>query len=101
MLISNIGLDLSGKRFIEIARKILGFNIIILFYSNNKDHLKWIKEFPNCLITNEISIYEKYITNYNMDGLKNLKKKIENSYNISLNNFSDDFLSYPYYENEK
>ena len=101
ILISNIGLDLSGKRFIEIARKILGFNIIILFYSNNKNHLKWIKEFPNCLITNEISIYEKYITNYNMDGLKNLKKKIENSYNISLNNFSDDFLSYPYYENEE
>ena len=29
ILITNIGLDLSGKRYIEIARKILGFDIII------------------------------------------------------------------------
>ena len=45
ILISNIGLDLSGKRFIEIARKILGFDIIVLFYSNNLNHLKWVTEF--------------------------------------------------------
>ena len=38
ILISNIGLDFSGKRFIEIARKILGFDIIALFFSYNINH---------------------------------------------------------------
>ena len=50
ILISNIGLDLSGKRFIEVARKILNFPVIGLFFSSNLDHLKWIKDFPNVLI---------------------------------------------------
>ena len=36
IIISSIGLDLSGKRFIEIARKILGFNVMVLFYSAKK-----------------------------------------------------------------
>ena len=44
ILISNIGLDLSGKRLVEVARKILGFNIIVLFFSSNKENLKWIKD---------------------------------------------------------
>ena len=100
ILISNIGLDLSGKRFIEIARKILGFNIIVLFYSNNMNHLKWITKFPNCLFGKTINIFEEYITNYNKDGLKNLKKNRERKYNISLT-FTDDFLLYPYYEKEE
>ena len=32
ILISNIGLDLSGKKFVEIARQILGFNTLVLFF---------------------------------------------------------------------
>ena len=32
ILASNIGLDLNGKRFIQLARKILGFDIIIFFF---------------------------------------------------------------------
>ena len=98
ILISNIGLDLSGKRFVEIARKILGFDIIVLFYSNNLNHLKWVSEFPNCLFSSKYDIYEEYITNYNCEGLKNLKRKIEKIYNISLKKFSDDFILYPNYE---
>ena len=65
IFISSIGLDLSGKRFIEIARKILGFNFIVLFYSNNIEHFEWIKDFPNCLYTDKKDIYEEYITNFN------------------------------------
>ena len=50
------------------------------------NHLKWITEFPNCLFGNTVNILEKYITNYNEEGLKNLKNKIEKMYNISLIN---------------
>ena len=99
ILITSIGLDLSGKKFIEVARKILGFNVMVLFFSANKEHLKWIQNFPNCLYSNLSNIYEEYITNFNEKGLKNLRKKVEKEYGISLMPFSDDFLSYPNFKN--
>ena len=68
ILISNIGLDLSGKKFVEIARKIFGFDLMVLFFSANKEHLKWIQQFPNCVYTNSSKIYEDYITNFNENG---------------------------------
>ena len=97
IIITSVGLDLSGKKFIEIARKILGFDVMVLFFSANENHLKWIQNFPNCLYTDTSEIYEEYITNYNEKGLKNLKKTVEKEYNITLKDFSNDFLSYPYF----
>ena len=102
ILITSIGLDLSGKKFIEVARKILGSKIIVLIYSSNKKHLEWIQNYKNVLYTNTASIYKKYIKNYNEKGLNELKKEVEEYYNIKLLDFTDDFLSYPHYiENQK
>ena len=56
IFITNIGKDKSGKRFIEIVRKIYNFDIIVLFYSKNFEHFKWIKDLPNCLYTNKTDI---------------------------------------------
>ena len=100
ILITNVGLDLSGKRYIEIARKILGFDVIVLFFSSNPNHLKWIQKFPNCLYAEKPEILKEYIENYNIEGLKKLKEKVEKIYKISLKNFSDDFILYPNYEKE-
>ena len=100
ILITSIGLDLSGKRFIEIARKILGFDVVVLFFSVNEKHLKWIEDFPNCLYTDDSEIYEDYITNFNEEGLQNLKKDVEEEYGITLRKFSKDFLSYPLFIKE-
>jgi len=100
ILITSIGLDLSGKRFVEIARKIFGFNLIVLFFSVNKTHLKWIQKFQNCLYTNKSNFYEEYITNFNKDGLEKLKKDVEKQYKITLMKFSENFLSYPNFKNE-
>ena len=94
ILISNIGRDLSGKRFIEVSRKILGFPIIALFFSNNNIHLNWLKDFPNILLTNNIKHFQKFIKNYNEKDLQDLKTEIEKHNNIKLN-FSNDFFSYP------
>ena len=100
ILISSIGLDLSGKKFVEIARKILGFDVVVLFFSANTDHLEWIQKFPNALYTNDADFYKDYIINYNEKGLLNLKKQIENYYEIKLN-FTKDFIQFPKYINEK
>ena len=94
ILISNIGMDLSGKRLVEIARKILGFDIVVLFFSANLYHLNWIQNFPNALYTTQNSFFEKYIMNYNEEGLLNLKKEIEQNYNIKLK-FTKDFFDFP------
>ena len=45
---------------------------MVLFYSNNTDHFKWIKDFPNCLYADIEELFEEYVTNYNnLSGNKN------------------------------
>ena len=97
ILVTSVGLDLSGKKFIEIARKILKSNVIVLVFSNNKNHLEWIQKTPNLLYTDDGAIYQEYITNYNEIDLKKLKNSVELKYNIKLLDFTNDFLSYPLY----
>ena len=95
ILITTIEKDLSGKRFIDIARKILGLDIIVLFYSNSEDskeHFSWLQKYSNCLFTNKAEKIAEYIKNYNEEGLKELKKKLESENNITLKQFSFDFL---------
>ena len=100
ILLSNCGKDLSGIKFVEIARKILGFDVIVLFYSGNKEHLQWIQNFPNALYTNSPCFYEKYISNYNEEGLLKLKQEIESQYKINLN-FTNNFLEFPKFVGKK
>ena len=100
ILLSNCGKDLSGKKFVEVARKILGFDAMVLFFSANNEHFKWIQEFPNALYTNNPGFYEKYINNYNEEGLLKLKEEIENEYNIKLK-FTDNFLKFPQFVENK
>ena len=100
ILISSIGKDLSGKRFVEIARKILGFEVMVLFFSANNEHLKWIQNFPNALYTNNSKFYQYYVKNYNKKGLEILKTDIENAYKIKLQ-FTDNFLEFPKFINSK
>ena len=73
---------------------------MVLFFSNNQDHFKWLQNFPNVLYTDIIDFYQKYIKNYNKQGLINLKKEIEQTYNIKLT-FTNDFLDFPKFVNSK
>ena len=85
----------------KFSRRILGSNIIVLIFSSNKDHLKWIQKFPNVLYTNTATIYNSYIKNYNEKGLKELKREVEEKYKIKLLDFTNDFLLYPLYKNNE
>lgn len=100
ILISSIGKDLSGKTFIEAARGILGFDIIVLFFSQNREHLKWIQNFNNALYTDNMGFFQEYILNYNEKGLYELKNKIEKKYEIKLN-LTGNYLEFPKFINEK
>ena len=98
ILISNIGLDKAGKKFVEVARKILGFNVVVLFFSGNSSHFSWLQNFPNALYTNNALFYKDFILNYNEEGLLKLKKRVENQYKIKLK-FDNDFMKFPKFVN--
>ena len=94
ILISNVGLDLSGQKLMEIARKILDFPVVILFFSSNPLHLKWIQEGKNILYTSDTNFYKQYILNYNEKQLLELKNEIENKHKIKLQ-FTKDYFKFP------
>ena len=94
ILITNVGPNLEGKRFVDIVRKIYGFDVLVLFFSHNKKHLEWIKDYNNSLFTDSIDYYREYITNYNENRLKALKEKLEKELSIKFK-FSFDFILFP------
>ena len=95
ILLSNVGTDLGGKKFVEKARKIIGNDVIALFLAYKTSHLNWIKNFKNAIFSNDPKFYEDYLQcfeEYNIDNiknkLKNLIKKIEEHYEVKFN-FND------------
>ena len=73
ILISNVGSDLGGKKFVTKARKIIGKDVIVLFLAYNIAHLKWIKDFKNALFSNDLKFYEEYLQCFeNKDSVKEL-----------------------------
>ena len=104
ILISNVGIDLEGREFIDEARKIIGNDIIVLFLAYSKRHLKWIKNYKNALYSNVSSFWEKYINCFNDEfydkerKILELKQTLENHYKVKFN-FDDKFLDYTKYKN--
>ena len=104
ILISNVGSDLGGKKFVTKARKIIGKDVIVLFLAYNIAHLKWIKDFKNALFSNDPKFYEEYLQCFeNEDSVKEelekLIDKMEKHYDIKFK-FDDTFLDYPNFKEE-
>ena len=96
ILITNVGPNLEGKRFVDIVRKIYGFDVLVLFFSHNKKYLEWIKHYNNSLFTDSIDYYREFITNFNENRLKALKEKLEKELSIQFK-FSFDLVKFPNY----
>ena len=98
ILISNIGTDLSGKKFIDESRKIIGNEVLVLFLAYNIAHLKWVKDYKNALFSNEPNFFEEYLKCFSDEygdrksNILDLKEEIEKNYNK--------FLYFPNYKNE-
>ena len=102
ILISNVGTDLGGKKFVDKAREIIGNDVIVLFLAYNIDHLEWIKDYKNALFSNDRKFYEEYLKcfeeQYSIKGnLESLKDKMEKHYEVKFN-FDDKFLEYPQFK---
>ena len=105
ILISNIGNYNEGKIYLDKARKLIGNDVIALFFVYDiKKHLEWITSYKNAFITNESNFLERYVKCFNgvsnediIQGIMDLKNDWEKKYNIKLN-FSGDFLNFPNYK---
>ena len=101
ILISNVGPDMGGKKFITEARKIIGNDVISLFLAYNKNHLNWIKNFKNSLFSTGANFYEEYLDSFfnnnsedTIKAINKLREKIENQYNVKFS-FDSNFLYFP------
>ena len=108
ILISNIGPDKGGKKFVEDARKIIGNDIIVLFSAYSIQHLTWVKDFKNALFSNEPKFYEEYLDCFygkniseTKKALMNLKTKIENHYDKIKFKFDNNYLLYSLAESQE
>ena len=108
ILISNIGSDLGGKKFVLKARKIIGNDVIVLFSAYSTDHLTWVKDFKNALFSNDPKFYEEYLDCFygkkeiseTYNAIRMLKNKIEKHYKVQFY-FDNNFLMYPIAEDPK
>ena len=111
ILISNVGNDLGGKKFVSEARKIIGNDVIALFLAYSISHLNWIINYPNAIFSNEPKFYENYLecfndidTNKVKENIQILIRSIENHYNVRFNkNFRfninyNTYLDFPYFK---
>ena len=109
ILLSNIGTDLGGKKFVEEARKIIGNDVVVLFLAYNIKHLDWVKDYKNGLFSNDPNFYEEYLQCFSennqdvlndddiIDNILTLKSKMESHYKVKFN-FTEDFLEYPLFK---
>lgn len=84
IIITNIGQNLEGKKYVDKVRKILNFKVAALFFDNDYKHLDWIKDYPNGLFCMDDYTINKYIINYNEDGYNEIRKNVKEFYGIEL-----------------
>ena len=100
ILISNIGKNDEGIKFVSEARKIIGNDVIVIFSAYQGKHLEKIKKIRNALFSNQATFIEKYLGCFSgdekktRDNIMNLKNEMEKFYNVKFN-FNGKFLSYP------
>ena len=103
ILISNVGTDMGGKKFIDKAREIIGNNTIALFLAYRVAHLKWIQNYKNALFSNDPKFYEEYLQCFEgehiMEKINSLIEELEAHYKVKFN-FDNDYLYYPKFKNE-
>ena len=100
ILITNVGENLEGRKYIDKVRKILGFNAMVLFFTNDFEHLKWIKDYPNNLFCVDDFIIKLYVFNFNENGFREIRVLIKDCYKFELPEPIEPF-KYPLFEEYK
>ncbi len=100
ILITNVGKNLEGKKLVDKVRKILEFNVMVLFFANDLNHLNWIKDYPNSLFCTDDYTLKNYIFNFNEEGINTIREQVKEFYGVELSKFDKPF-DYPLFEKYK
>ena len=100
ILITNVGANLEGKKFVDKVRKILKFNVMVLFFTNNISHLDWIKDYPNSLFCMDDYTIKNYVFNFNENGFNEIRNTVKEFFGVELQEPKNVF-DYPLYEQFK
>ena len=100
ILITNVGKNLEGKKFVDKVRKILGFDIMVLFFANDYGHLDWIKNYQNSLFCIDKDTVIKYVMNFNEEGINDIREQVKEFFGVELTKPKNAFY-YPLFEKYK
>ena len=100
IIITNVGKNLEGKKYVDKVRKILEFNVAALFFTDDMNHLDWIKDYPNGLFCMDDYTIKKYIFNYGLDGYNDIRNNVRDFYGVELQEPQNAF-DYPLFERYK
>ena len=100
ILITNIGKNLEGKKFVDKVRKILQFNVMVLFFASDPNHLNWIKDYPNSLFCVDDETLQKYVYDYNENGIEKIRNNVKEFFGVELPKPQNAF-EYPLFEKYK
>ena len=100
ILISNVGTDFGGQKFVSSARQIIGNNVIALFIAYNTQHLNWITKWKNTLFLNKDELFDEYLDSFNdITKMRGFISKLEKIYNVRFN-FDNNFLTFPLFKKD-
>ena len=97
ILITNIGKNLEGKKFVDKVREILQFNVMVLFFASDPNHLNWIKDYPNSLFCVDDETLQKYVYDYNENGIEKIRNNVKEFFGVELPKPQNAF-EYPLFE---
>ena len=100
IIITNVGNNLDGKKYVEKVRKILEFNVVALFFTSDLKHLDWIKDYPNALFCMDDYTIKKYIFNFGEDGYNDIRNNVRDFFGVELQEPQNAF-NYPLFEQYK
>ena len=100
IIITNVGSNLEGKKYVDKVRKILGFNVAALFFTDDIGHLEWIKDYPNGLFCMDDYTIKKYIFNYGVEGYNDIRNIVKEFFGVELQEPQNAF-DYPLFEEHK
>ena len=100
IIITNVGTNLEGKKYVDKVRQILGFNVAALFFTDDMKHLEWIKDYPNGLFCMDDYTIKKYIFNYGIDAYNDIRNNVRDFYGVELQEPQNAF-DYPLFEQYK
>lgn len=95
-LITNGGHELTGKKLIQEARKIIGSNFLCFVFASNDRHLNWVLDMENVIFTTIPKVFKEFAElKMNMNDVLNFIRRLEESSHVNFRINQEELLKFP------